>query len=446
MLTTFCWVPKGAMKAIPILSTDTAAQARLKLRHQHPEYIEEEEQQPKGAKKTRAAGEETENEDDYVDDDDGVKTDIDDTLRVFAGGGPGAVLEEVESDDEEELEDTTLKPTDLVFTVACADAQTPRLEMYVYDEPEDNMYVHHDMEISAFPLCSSWLTDGTMSMLGVGTMLPFVEIWALDVMDSVEPAIVLGGCERQSYNYSKKMLKRNLKADSHTDAVLSVKWNTVAQNILVSGSADRTIKLWDLNQGGVCLGTYSEPEKVQSLDWHATEANWLLSGGFDASVVLRDCRQPDQVAQRYEMPGVIEHVEFVPSAGAVSQSAPVVMASTSGGHWAAFDTRMASSGAGHSPVTPLWQLQPHQADATFSCSRQVPGLFATGGKEGEIALWDGRDSSAAPKMIVSRSYKTGSVLSLSFHPNSPHILGAGGASGAPLVYTITSDIHDVFRQ
>ncbi|KAG5503494.1 hypothetical protein JKF63_05633 [Porcisia hertigi] len=446
MLTTFCWVPKGAMKATPILSTDTAEQARLKLRHQHPEYVEDEEQQ-KNATQTRAAGEEANNHSEYADDDDedGLNANLDDTLRVFAGGGPGTVLEEVESDDDEELEDTTFKPTDLIFTVACADAQTPRLELYVYDEPEDNMYVHHDMEISAFPLCSSWLTDGTMSMLAVGTMLPFIEIWALDVMDSVEPAIILGGCERHSFNYSKKTLKQNLKADSHTDAVLSVQWNTVAQNIFASGSADCTIKLWDLNQGGVCLGTYSEPDRVQSLDWHATEANLLLSGGFDASMVLRDCRQPNQTAQRYKLPDVIEHVEFVPTAGGASGSAPVVMASTSGGHWAAFDTRMANGKVHQNPATPLWQLQPHSADTTFSCSRQVPGLFATGGKDGEIALWDGRDSSTAPKMIVSRRYKTGSVLSLCFHPNSPHILGASGASGAPLVYTITSDTHDVFR-
>ncbi|KPA79228.1 hypothetical protein ABB37_05710 [Leptomonas pyrrhocoris] len=435
MLTTFCWVPKGAMKATPILSTDTAKQARAKLRHQHPEYVEEEEQQ--GQRQRASAEDEThERSAADADDEDALNVNVDDALRAFAGGGPGALLEEVESDDEEELEDTTFKQTDLVFTVACADAEAPRLELYVYDEPEDNMYVHHDMEISAFPLCSSWLTDGTMSMAAVGTMLPFIEIWALDVMDSVEPAIILGGCEKQSNNYSKKALRRNLKADSHTEAVLSVKWNTVAQNVFASGSADRTMKLWDLNAGGVCLGTYREADKVQSLDWHPTEANCLLSGGFDASMVLRDCRQPDQTAQRFTLPDVIEHVEFVPALGGAG-AAPLVMASTSGGHWAAFDTRVVG--------TPVWQVQPHQADATFSCSRQVPGLFATGGKEGTITLWDGRDGGAAPTAIVSRSYKTGSVLSLAFHPNSPHILGAGGASGAPLVYTITSDIHDVFR-
>ncbi|KAK7195590.1 WD domain, G-beta repeat [Novymonas esmeraldas] len=445
------------MKATPILSTDTAEQARAKLRNQHPEYVEEEEQEQQQQLKSRrsrtasggattstaesaAAAAATESEDDYVDDDgDDANANVDDALRAFAGGGPGALLEEVESDDEEELEDTTFKPTDLVFAVACADAQAPRLELYVYDEPEDAMYVHHDMEISAFPLCSSWLSDGTMSMLAIGTMLPFVEVWALDVMDSVEPALVLGGCERQVHSYSKKALRRHLKPDSHTEAVLTVKWNTVAQNIFASGSADHTIKLWDLSQGGVCLGTYKEAEKVQSIDWHATEANLLLSGGFDASMVLRDCRRPDQTAQRFALPDVIERVEFVPAASA---AAPVVMASTSDGHWMAFDTRMGSSGA---VAAPLWQLQPHQADTTFSCSRQVPGLFATGGKEGAITLWDGRDSGAAPTMIVSRSYKTGSVLSLAFHPNSPHILGAGGASGAPLVYTITTDIQGVFR-
>lgn len=444
MLTTFCWVPKGAMKATPILSTDSADQARRKLRHQHPEYVEEEDEQERQRTTSLAhkddGREHSAGEDE--DDEDVMNANVDDTLRTFAGGGPGALLEEVESDDEEELEDTTFKPTDLVFTVACADAQAPRLDLYVYDEPEDNMYVHHDMEISAFPLCSSWLTDGTMSMAAVGTMLPFIEIWALDVMDSVEPAIILGGCERQANNYSKKTLRRNLKPDSHKDAVLSVKWNTVAQNIIASGSVDHTIKLWDLNQGGVCLGTYAEPNNVQSLDWHATEANLLLSGGFDAHMVLRDCRQPDQTAQRYTLPDMIEHVEFVPALNGAG-AAPMTMASTTAGHWLAFDTRMMGSSAG--PSTPVWQLHPHHAETTFSCSRQVPGLFATGGKEGEITLWDGRDGRVAPAAIVTRSYKTGSVFSLAFHPNSPHILGASGSSGEPLVYTITSDIHDVFR-
>lgn len=440
MLTTFSWVPKGGMKATPILSTDSADRARQKLRDQHPEYVEEQVPAPNAGLPHGATAAPTGAEEDYAD------SDADETLRAVAGGGAGAIVEQIESDDEEEIADTTFKPTDLVFAVAAADPQAPRLELYIYDEPEDNMYVHHDMEISAFPLCSSWLTDGTMSMLAVGTMLPFIEIWALDVMDSVEPAILLGGCAQVEHNYSKKAIRRHLKPDSHQDAVLSVRWNTVAQNIIASGSADATMKLWDLNQGGVCLGTYTEAEKVQSLDWHHTDANLLLSGDFGASVVLRDCRQPNQPALRFQMPDVVEHVEFVASQAA-NNGSMTIMASTSNGYWACFDGRAASSNGsgGASSTAALWQLQPHQSDTTFHCSRQVPGLYATGGKDGQITLWDGRRGNQPPTAIVSRDYKTGAVLSLAFHPNSPHILGACGARGEPLVYTITSDIQDIFQ-
>ncbi|EPY36646.1 periodic tryptophan protein 1 [Strigomonas culicis] len=274
-------------------------------------------------------------------------------------------------------------------------------------------------------------------MLAIGTMLPFIEVWALDVMDSVSPAIVLGGCAKLEHNYSKKTLRQNLLPHSHTEAVLSVRWNAVAQNIVASGSADHTIKLWDLNQPEQCLGTYREAEKVQSLDWHPTEPNHLLSGGFDGVMLLRDCRAPTQSAQRYSLPDVIEHVEFMPGAD-------LVLASTSSGVVAAFDARQGASAA------PLWQLaQPHrQGEVTFNCSRQLPGLLATGGKDGEIALWDARSAGggAAPQKIVQRAYGTGAVLAVSFHPNAPHILGACGASGQPLVYTLMADVQPVFAR
>ncbi|EPY32388.1 periodic tryptophan protein 1 [Strigomonas culicis] len=424
MLTTFSWVPKGAMRPMPILSTESAEQAREKLYRMNPEYTQQ--QQEAQAAEGQPGANDSEEEDD-----------TNDALRDIAGGGAGAIVDQVEEEDEEELDDVRFKDTDLVFAVASADPQEPRLEVYTYDEPEDNVFLHHDAGLAAFPLCSAWLTDGAVSMLAIGTMLPFIEVWALDVMDSVSPAIVLGGCAKLEHNYSKKTLRQNLLPHSHTEAVLSVRWNAVAQNIVASGSADHTIKLWDLNQPEQCLGTYREAEKVQSLDWHPTEPNHLLSGGFDGVMLLRDCRAPTQSAQRYSLPDVIEHVEFMPGAD-------LVLASTSSGVVAAFDARQGASAA------PLWQLaQPHrQGEVTFNCSRQLPGLLATGGKDGEIALWDARSAGggAAPQKIVQRAYGTGAVLAVSFHPNAPHILGACGASGQPLVYTLMADVQPVFAR
>lgn len=404
------------MKQTPIMSTDTVEQVREKLKKQNPEYIEADEEMA-------AAGH-------LGGKDDAEGSDNDDTDNVFDRfGGGDTILEQIESEDDEEVDDTTFKDTDLAFVGCRADPQEPKLELYVYDEPEDNVYMHHDATISAFPLSCAWLSDGTMSLVAVGTMLPFIEIWPLDVIDAVEPACLLGGCVQPEDNYRRKLKKDRLKPDSHHDAVLTVQWNVLVQHILASGSADKTIKLWDLNQQE-CVGTYQEGEKIQTLDWHKQEANLLLSGAFDGSVVLRDCRRPDDSAIRWNLDGqVVEHVEF-------AYHANMVLASTSDGKLHALETRANSK--------PLWSIQAHDADTTFACSRHLSGLVATGGKDGLLSLWDLRNVGAEPTLIVSRKYKTGSVLAISFHPNSPHILGAGGSRGQPLVYTMTQDLQPVF--
>jgi periodic tryptophan protein 1 len=410
MLTTFTWIPKGAMQTTPLHSTDTADDVRNKLRKMHPDYIEED---------GHLAA-----DDDDVDSNDGG--DASDMFNRFGGGD--TIIDQVESDDEEEIDDTTFKSTDLPFVVSRADPQEPKMELYVYDEPEDNLYVHHDMTVTAFPLSCAWLSDGTMSLAALGTMMPFIEIWPLDVIDAVEPACLLGGCENTDDNYRRKLKKDRLKEDSHKDAVLSLKWNTHVQHILASGSADNSIKLWDLNNQ-TCVGTYREQEKIQSLDWHPQEANLLLSGSFDGQVILRDCRRPEEAAVRWTLDDVLEHVEF-------AFHSNLVLASTSNGTLQALEPRMNS--------TALWKLQAHDAETTFACSRQLPGLIATGGKDGYLALWDARNAAVEPTQIVSRKYKTGSVMSIAFHPNSPHLLGACGSRGEPLVYTMTQDLATIF--
>eukprot|EP00796_Vickermania_ingenoplastis_P008061 gene8061-5613_t len=471
MLTSFTWIPKGAMKAQPLLSTDSAAEARRKLHQRCPgaaaamQGLSEEEAQDEGSavrhsKKGGAITKPRERQ--------RMATAADEGEQGMEDLFDAPTTPFATSPDEDEVGDRIFKDTDLVFAVAAADegegaeaaaaagAAASRLELYTYDEPEDNLFIHHDMDLAAFPLCTAWLTDGTTSLMAVGTMLPFIEIWALDVMDSVAPVLLLGGCAKVEDNYHPKRSRTRLLPDSHQDAVLSVAWNHVAQNIFVSGSADHTIKLWDLNQssssssGGVCLGTYREEEKVQSVCFHGEDPNLLLSGGFDAIMRLRDCRHPQESCFRMAMNGeVIEHVEFVPSISAFpatsipasssnNNGAPQmqVMASTSKGTWAAFDLRYTAA--------PLWHLQPHPSEVTFSSSLHVPGLFATGGKDGKISLWDGRSTNAhggaAPELIVSRDYRTGGVLSVAFHPNSPHMLGACGMRGEPLVYTMTDDL------
>lgn len=140
------------------------------------------------------------------------------------------------------------------------------------------------------PESSSNMSKNT---LAVGTFNPEIEIWDMDLMDALTPCITLGGTEevqeqandiagfaklssKQKKRKKKKMLqraaKRTLKEGSHTDAVMALSWNSSVTNVLASGSADKTVKIWDLNSEA-CLNTYTHhSDKVQSCCWHPSEA------------------------------------------------------------------------------------------------------------------------------------------------------------------------------
>lgn len=68
-------------------------------------------------------------------------------------------------------------------------AQFSTLEIYVYDEEQDNLYAHHDIPLPVFPLCLQWMdftpahsatssaTPGAEGhVVAVGTFAPYIEV------------------------------------------------------------------------------------------------------------------------------------------------------------------------------------------------------------------------------------------------------------------------------
>jgi periodic tryptophan protein 1 len=172
--------------------------------------------------------------------------------------------------------------------------------------------------------------------VAIGSFSPGIEVWNLDVLDALEPTFILGGEDTSAADdlmrlnmaraSSGKALKKKkatsnggLRPGSHTDAVMSLAWNNVHRQVLASGSADCTVKVWDITQvsnttnGGVAATFSHHRGKVQSLAWHPTEGTILASGSFDQTVALLDARTNDgSNVKKVKLPADCEAIAWDP--------------------------------------------------------------------------------------------------------------------------------------
>merc|ERR1711939_1260958 len=104
-------------------------------------------------------------------------------------------------EDDEDREELQILATDNMLLAAKIEDEVAHLEIYVYEDGADNLYVHHDIMLPAIPLCVEWLDlpvgqdtgkRRNGSFVAVGTMGPEIEVWDLDTIDSMYPNAILG--------------------------------------------------------------------------------------------------------------------------------------------------------------------------------------------------------------------------------------------------------------
>jgi periodic tryptophan protein 1 len=229
---------------------------------------------------------------------------------------PYITMQGNDEEDDEEREELQILATDNLVLAGRIEDEVAHLEVYVYEDEDDNLYVHHDIMLPAIPLAVEWLdlpvgksaassNTGRGNTVAIGTMDPDIELWNLDVVDSMYPDAVLGqGSEDAGADKPKKKKKKSKKANDnfHVDSVLSLAANRQHRNLLASSSADKTVKLWD---------TY-HTDKVCSVAWHPTESTVLLSGSYDRTVVAADMRTPEAKAPRWGVESDVETVRWNP--------------------------------------------------------------------------------------------------------------------------------------
>ena len=86
---------------------------------------------------------------------------------------------------------------------------------------------------------------------------------------------------------------KKFKDGSHTDSVLTLSLNPSHKNILVSGSADNMVKIWDLSQGTNIHSCNHHTSRVNKVKWSPTDPTVIFSASEDKTITVLDSRYPN---------------------------------------------------------------------------------------------------------------------------------------------------------
>lgn len=358
--------------------------------------------------------------------------------------GHGKESEKDEEEEEEDRDDLTIRPTDTLLVATRTEDDVSYLEVYVYEEADDNLYVHHDVMLPSFPLCVEWIGAGGLGKGGqaasvgnyaaVGTFDPEIEIWNLDILETPFPSVILGQRDSGAVAGGQRRGKKTSSpratgpsVDRHTDAVMSLAWNSLHSTMLLSGSADTTVKLWDVSQARALRSFAHHGDKVQTLQWNPSDSSVLASAAYDKSIRSFDCRMPGTV-YHWSLPADPECLRWNPHQ-------PTVLAvSDEEGRVLALDTRRGSAGE------PLFHLQAHgKAVTAIDWNPAVADCLLTVSADKTIKLWNVANGGAEISCVVARELGMGKLFTASFSPDTPNLVCVAGSKGVLSVVNLLND-------
>ncbi|KAE9401514.1 WD40 repeat-like protein [Gymnopus androsaceus JB14] len=336
------------------------------------------------------------------------------------------------------------------------------------DDAENEQLIRSSrLMLPNFPLCLEWLdfpptsassnNDPTNSGFGnyiaVGTLDPEIEIWSLDVVESMYPNSVLGRPDKTKAHIpvpsgtgkkkKKKPKHREAEKAYHVDAVLGLSWNKKQRNLLASASADRTVKLWDLSrdptitggEGGALRSFDVHKDKVQAVQWNEKDPAVLLTGSYDRTVRTFDSRSPDAGVGAF-LGSDVEALRWDPwheSGFYVSLENGLVLN---------FDVRTLPSNLDE-PSPARFTLQAHDGAASaLDVNPHIKGCLVTGGTDKLVKIWNVEENSDGKNnvsLVNSRDLGVGKVFSTVFSPDDPLTVAAGGSKAKLQIWDVAAN-------
>jgi periodic tryptophan protein 1 len=473
MYAALSWVPSGA--------------SRTRLPQQPPHSaaggIEDEVEEPTRGDEVKQAVES--DEDEVIEVDEILANELD-TLAFFKSNFEDPYLaadpEAADVFDGEELDDLVIRPTDAMIIAAKSGDDASMLEFHLLeDDAQDSdsqepykphYYVHHDLVLPTLPLCTAYtamdVSSSRVNLVAVGCFSPGIDIWDVDRVNVLEPVISLGGYDVDTVDddgasegkrgagavlkgirsSSAKKLAKNrkskprLKDGSHTDAVMSLSWNNVQREYLASGSADSTVKVWDVESGHCAATLRHHSDKVQSVSWSPFEESALLTGSFDRTVQVVDVRAPGQPCAFWKVKSDVETCQW-----GLGPHLGLLFTATEDGCVSILHRQKPDC------AIVVWKAHDGAVSA-LAQSKDVPGMLVTGSVDRTIKVWDARESSdgTPPQLVYARKSKAGAVFGAALRPlsvssglqgQSPFVLAYAGAKGVLVVSDLAAESEAV---
>nr|XP_039258896.1 periodic tryptophan protein 1 homolog [Styela clava] len=325
----------------------------------------------------------------------------------------------INSDSEDESAEKSavqLKPDDNLLVCARCGQHSSVLEVYVYNHKSGDFYVHHDIPLLETPLCMQWVgfdpgaeNVNSGNLLAVGNFNGTIDIWDLDVLNSLEPVASIG---------KGKVSKQRRKIDfRHADAILDIAWTDVVHDQLASASADTAIALWDLELGKATRVFRDHKNKVQTLAWMPKSDKHLLSGAFDGNIIMTDTLEIRTVAQ-WTIDGEVERITWN------NENSKYFVASCDSGFAFYCDVRKPTE------FIHKWKAHEGAIPGLFlnqSDSKNNSCLLQTASSDGLVKLWDLNFDK--PKLVHEKDMKMGMVHCCEGNPDENSVVAFGGQKG-----------------
>ncbi|GFE52863.1 periodic tryptophan 1 homolog, putative [Babesia ovis] len=296
-------------------------------------------------------------------------------------------------EDPEDAESRKLDQDDRVIVCGNSGEDCASIDFFIYNTAYCGLETCHSIVVGSFPLSVEIIPNlpNHGPLVASGTYETHIDIWDMRHIDLLEPTISLGS--------SKKS-----QAVAHLDAVQCLSSSTHVAQLLASGSADTTVKIWDLQEGQVLHSFDHHTSNVQVVQFSPFDASVLLTASFDKTAALCDIRECNQKANV----NVESEVE-----AALWKDEHTLIISMEDGTVLQYDIRSDK---------PVWQIKAHKKACT---SIDVIGdIMVTCGLDSKAKVY--KLNSSKPVKVASKNLRAGPLFSVSKSPNDTGLVGFGG--------------------